>query len=63
VSEDVGAGYLTLPTGKRIRWQATGGRVKVETSQYCPEFGKRLPTQCITVTMSGKSDMLFELSW
>ncbi|HCU53581.1 MAG TPA: heparinase [Gammaproteobacteria bacterium] len=63
MSEEDGVGYLKFPAGNSIRWQAKGGKAKIEASQYCPEFGRCLPTQCISVMMNGETKMHFELFW
>jgi len=63
ISDPGSTGYLNLPSGSKIRWQANGGMANIGTSWYCGEFGRRQPTQCITVTFSRMSNINFQLSW
>ncbi len=56
------SGQLGLSDGHEIRWRATGGAVQLEPSFYCPEFGRREPTQCISIALDGESAAI-TLEW
>lgn len=49
------SGELRLSDGSVIRWKASDGAVRLEPSTYCPEFGRRDPTQCISIQFGGES--------
>jgi uncharacterized heparinase superfamily protein len=56
------SGRLRLPGGKEVPWRA-GGPARIEESNYAPEFGRRLPTKCLALTMQGSAPVWIELSW
>lgn len=56
------SGRLRLPGGKEVRWR-TGGSARVEASHYAPEFGRRLPTRCLALTLQGSAPAWMEFSW
>jgi uncharacterized heparinase superfamily protein len=56
------AGLLRLAGGKEVRWRS-GSAVRADPSNYAPEFGRRLPTQCLTLTIQGSATAWLELSW
>lgn len=56
------SGRLRLPGGKEVRWRA-GGPARIEASNYAPEFGRRLPTRCLALTLEGSAPAWLELSW
>ncbi len=56
------SGRLRLPGGKEVRWR-TGGSARIEASNYAPEFGRRLPTRCLALTLEGSAPAWLELSW
>jgi uncharacterized heparinase superfamily protein len=57
------SGILRLPCGREVRWRAAGGRPRIERSFYCPEFGRRVSTQCLTVDFAGASSVHTEFAW
>ena len=42
-------GVLLLPGGQRVRWQVTGGRVRLVPNYWHPEFGLRVASRCLEV--------------
>jgi uncharacterized heparinase superfamily protein len=46
------AWQLTLPAGQALRVTVVMGQSHIEPTSYAPEFGKVLPTQCLTVTLA-----------
>lgn len=62
IDETACAGWLTLPTGRRVRWQsnAPGG---LEVSHYSPCFGVREATGCLAFSMRKQEHLRFELNW
>jgi len=56
------AGLLRLAAGKEVRWRS-GSAARAEPSYYAPEFGRRLPTQCLTVSFQGATTAWLEISW
>ncbi|WP_439633860.1 heparinase II/III family protein [Glycocaulis sp.] len=55
-------GTLTLPGGKRVIWQAEGGRARIAPSSWHPEFGMSLPANRLTVPLhAGRAQLT--VSW
>jgi uncharacterized heparinase superfamily protein len=48
--------------GHTVQWKAAGGTPVLESSTYCPEFGRRIATHCLAVPLAGSAASL-ELSW
>jgi hypothetical protein len=42
-------GYLLLPSGQRVRWQVTGGRVRLVPDHWHPGFGLSVASRCLEV--------------
>lgn len=42
-------GVLLLPGDQRVRWQVTGGRVRLVPDHWHPEFGLRVASRCLEV--------------
>jgi uncharacterized heparinase superfamily protein len=57
------SGSLRLPGGQMVHWQVQGGSVCIEPSVYCPEFGLRMPSHCLAVTLGNASDAQMTLAW
>ena len=43
--------------------EAVGSKLQLEASTYCPEFGKRLPTQCIAIPIGESGRIQTTISW
>jgi uncharacterized heparinase superfamily protein len=56
------SGLLRLPGGKEVRWRS-GSAARIDSSHYAPEFGRRLPTNCLTLMLKGSTPAWLELSW
>ncbi|WP_429911160.1 heparinase II/III family protein [Glycocaulis sp.] len=60
--EDETQGWLTLPGGQRVRWQAKDGRARIEPSSWHPEFGASLVSQRLVLDLAdGKAGL--HLHW
>jgi len=57
------SGSFRLPNGHTAAWRATGGRVHAERSLYRPEFGRRIPTQCLVLKFDGVAAASMEINW
>lgn len=63
IDEAARSGRLRLADGREIRWSAQGGAARVERSFHAPEFGRRLPTQCIAVAIESAEGARMRLEW
>jgi len=57
------SGMFRWPDGRAARWSVTGGHLTLAESGYAPEFGRRLPRQCLEIAFSAGADVRFELIW
>jgi uncharacterized heparinase superfamily protein len=57
------SGNLRIPCGKTVHWHASGGLARSEKSFYCPEFGRRDSTSCLTVEFRTGAPVCMELAW
>jgi uncharacterized heparinase superfamily protein len=57
------SGRLLVTGGQAVRWRASGGSARIESSFYCREFGRRDPTRCLAVEFGGASPICMELTW
>ncbi|GGB77906.1 hypothetical protein GCM10007417_17260 [Glycocaulis alkaliphilus] len=55
-------GTLTLPGGKRVNWQAEGGRARIAPSSWHPEFKARHTSNCLVLPLRGGKSRLW-LNW
>ena len=62
--KDENSTRIVLQTaGGLVTVEALGSKLQIEPSVYCPEFGKRIPTQCIAIPI-GESDCIqTTISW
>ncbi len=63
LDESGSSGCFRVPGGQEVHWRASGGATRVERSFYCPEFGRRDPTQCVAVEFDGAASICMELTW
>lgn len=63
LGESESSGYLRAPGGQTVQWRTSGDSARVERSFYCPEFGRREPTQCLAVEFAGAASVCMELTW
>jgi len=56
------SGQLCLPNGRALRWRASG-TVRIESSHFAPEFGRRLPARCLALQLPGDDPAWLELAW
>jgi uncharacterized heparinase superfamily protein len=57
------SGRLRLADGQEIRWSAEGGIARLEPSFHAPQFGRRVPTQCIAVPIESAAGARMRLEW
>ena len=55
-------GVLLLPGGQRVRWQVTGGRVRLAPAHWHPEFGLSVASRCLEVWLDA-SICRMDLTW
>ena len=55
-------GVLLLPGGQRVRWQVTGGRVRLVPAHWHPEFGLSVASRCLEVEVE-QGNCRLDLSW
>ena len=46
-----------------ITVEALGSELRIEPSIYCPEFGKRLPTNCLSIPIDETGSIQTKISW
>jgi uncharacterized heparinase superfamily protein len=46
-------GVLRTPTGRSVRWETDGALASLKPSVWHPEFGRTVPTHCLTVPIEG----------
>lgn len=56
------SGALKLPAGQNVIWRANRP-ARVESSQYAPEFGRKLDTHCLVLDLTGAEPAVLVLSW
>ena len=62
-NSNIGFFRLKLISGKILRINVTGAdKLKLETSEWFPEFGKSINNKCITVNFTS-SELTFCVSW
>ena len=63
-AEEIGPseGDLVLANGKRARWRASSGPVRIEASTWHPEFGISTPNACLILPLENGASR-FELTW
>jgi uncharacterized heparinase superfamily protein len=55
-------GTFRLASGREVQWQVLGGKARIEASFYCPEFGRRVGSQCLAVKFEDASCRT-QLNW
>lgn len=55
-------GQMQLPDGKMVSWSAMGGKTRIVSATWHPEFGSSMPNNCIEVVLDGH-EAHFVLSW
>lgn len=55
-------GLLILPCSKHVRWQVSGGAVRLLRSSWHPEFGLSLASQRLLLSLEGCAAVLL-LDW
>jgi uncharacterized heparinase superfamily protein len=54
---------LEISSGQKIILEAKIGEPIIESSYYSPEFGKRIKTQCLNLSLDGKDGSCVKISW
>jgi uncharacterized heparinase superfamily protein len=57
------SGTLNVADARAVRWEVSGGKAGLESSVYCPEFGRREPTTCLTIDFCGADQARMSLIW
>jgi uncharacterized heparinase superfamily protein len=57
------AGEFQLQSGQKVAWQVVGGIVSLAKSAYAPEFGRRIPTKCLSIKFDGADPVSLRLAW
>ena len=55
------AGKIRLPSGRVLRWRASGATVCLENSTWHPRFGQSLPCQCLSLAFT--KELVFDLNF
>ncbi len=63
VDADGSGGTLRVSGSHSVRWELSGGEAGLEASVYCPEFGRRVPTRCLTIAFRGAAEARLSLAW
>jgi len=58
----VGCGEIRMDGGRRIAWRVDGGRSKLVSSTYHPEFGVSVANQCLEIRFEAQ-ETVFQLRW
>ena len=62
--KDENSTRIVLETaGGLVTVEALGSELQIEPSIYCPEFGKRIPTQCISIPIGETGSIQTTISW
>ena len=62
--KDENSTQIVLETsGGLVTVEAVGSELQIEPSIYCPEFGKRIPTQCISIPIGESGSIQTTISW
>ena len=56
------AGQFLLPDGQRVTWRVTAGVARLVPDQWRPQFGLRLPSQCLEVRFT-RGQCRLDLAW
>ena len=54
---------LEMSNGQNIVIEAKIGKPIIQTSYYSPEFGKRIKTKCLKVTLDEKNGSCVQILW
>lgn len=54
---------VKIPNGKQVNLNVKIGEPFIKTSYYSPEFGKKLSSQCLTVSLIKKEGSSIEILW
>ena len=54
---------LKMSNGRQVILEIKKGEPLIETGYYSPEFGKKLKTQCLKVTLDKKDGSCVQISW
>lgn len=57
------SGTLHVSDAPAVRWELSGGEAGLEASVYCPEFGRREATSCLTIDFHGAAEARLSLNW
>jgi len=52
-----------MPNGKQVNLNVKIGEPVIEESYYSPEFGKKLSSQCLTVSLDKRKGGCVEILW
>ena len=52
-----------MPNGKQVNLNVKIGEPVIEESYYSPEFGKKLSSQCLTVSLDKKEGSSIQILW
>jgi uncharacterized heparinase superfamily protein len=57
------SGTMSIAGGMTVRWSSAGSKSRIEEGFYCPEFGRRVDTQCLIIPMRRSTTNRLELVW
>jgi len=52
-----------MPNGKQVNLSVKIGESVLEESYYSPEFGKKLSSQCLTVSLDKREGSSVQILW
>ena len=62
--KDKNSTQIVLETaGGLVTVEALGSELQIEPSIYCPKFGQRIPTQCISISIGESGSIQTAISW
>ena len=63
VKDENSTRILLETAGGLVTVEVLGSELQIEPSIYCPEFGKRIPTQCISIPIGETGSIQTTISW
>ena len=56
-------GYFEFPDGTIAQWKSTAEIISIQENLFSPEFGKKIPTKTIVLTMKKNNETEFLVNW
>jgi len=63
VNDNKNSWKIKMPNGKQVNLNVKIGEPVIEESYYSPEFGKKLSSQCLTVSLDKKEGSSVQILW